>query len=64
MFGTNLGPLELALIALILLVLFGAKRIPALLSSLGEGVRELKRSFRSDSDPTESEREGPGNSQR
>ncbi len=44
----NIGSLEIALIALILLVLFGAKRIPALMGSIGEGIRELKNSFRSD----------------
>lgn len=48
MFGTNIGLMELGIIALILLVLFGAKRIPLLLGSIGHGIRELRQSFRND----------------
>ena len=55
MFG-NIGFLELALIALILLILFGAKRIPVLFGSIGQGVRELKRSFQSDDAASEADR--------
>jgi sec-independent protein translocase protein TatA len=47
MFG-NIGLLEIGIIALILLLLFGAKRIPLLMGSIGEGIRELKNSFRHD----------------
>jgi len=47
MFG-NIGLMEIGIIALILLLLFGAKRIPILMGSIGEGIRELKNSFRSD----------------
>jgi sec-independent protein translocase protein TatA len=38
----NLGPLEIALILLIVLLLFGAKRLPELGRSLGSGMREFK----------------------
>jgi sec-independent protein translocase protein TatA len=41
MFG--LGWTEILLIALIILLLFGAKRIPDLMRSLGKGVREFKK---------------------
>lgn len=41
MFG--LGPQELILIAIVFLVLFGAKRIPELMQGLGKGVREFKK---------------------
>ena len=41
----NIGFLEISIIALILLVLFGAKRIPALFASIGQGIRELKNSL-------------------
>jgi len=41
MFG--LGPQELILIALVILILFGAKRIPELMQGLGKGVREFKK---------------------
>ena len=46
MFG--LGLMELGIIALILLLLFGAKRIPAVMASFGEGIRELRNSFKRD----------------
>jgi sec-independent protein translocase protein TatA len=48
MFGTNIGLMELGIIAVILLVLFGAKRIPLLLGSIGEGIREFRDGFRKD----------------
>ena len=48
MFGTNIGLMELGIIALILLVLFGAKRIPLLLGSIGEGIRDFRDGFRKD----------------
>ena len=40
MFG--LGPWEIAIILLIVLVLFGAKRIPEVARGLGKGIREFK----------------------
>ena len=58
----NLGVLEISIIALILLVLFGAKRIPTLLASFGEGIRELKRSFDSDGISKRDEITGEGSS--
>ena len=41
MFGV--GWQEILLIVLIVLLLFGAKRIPEVMRSIGKGVRELKR---------------------
>lgn len=43
MFG-GLGPMELFIILVIVLVLFGAKRVPEIGASLGKGIREFKRS--------------------
>lgn len=40
MFG--IGPLELVLLLAILLILFGAKRLPEMGRSLGSGMREFK----------------------
>jgi sec-independent protein translocase protein TatA len=37
----NLGPGEILLIVLVLLLLFGAKRLPGLAKGLGQGIREL-----------------------
>ncbi|MCQ2181172.1 MAG: twin-arginine translocase TatA/TatE family subunit [Bacteroidales bacterium] len=41
LFG-SLGWPELLVIALIILLLFGAKRIPELMKSLGKGVKSFK----------------------
>ena len=38
----NIGPLELALILVIVVVLFGAKRLPELGKSLGKGIKEFQ----------------------
>jgi sec-independent protein translocase protein TatA len=45
MFG-GLGAGELMLILLVALLLFGAKRLPEIGSSLGKGIREFKGSIR------------------
>ena len=42
MFG-NLGFGELMVILVIVLVLFGAKRVPEISASFGKGIREFKR---------------------
>ena len=41
MFG-NIGPLEIAIVLIIALIVFGPKRLPELGSSLGRGIREFK----------------------
>ena len=38
----NIGPLELVVILVVVLLLFGAKRLPELGKSLGSGMREFK----------------------
>ena len=40
MFG--LGTPEIILIAIVILVLFGAKKIPDLMQGLGKGIKEFK----------------------
>ena len=42
MFG-NLGMGELVVVLIIVLVLFGAKRIPEISASFGKGIREFKK---------------------
>ena len=39
----GLGPQELIILLVIILLLFGASRIPALARSLGSGMREFRR---------------------
>ena len=41
MFG-GIGPEKILLLAVIVLLLFGAKRIPEIGSSFGKGIREFK----------------------
>ncbi len=48
MFG--LGPWELLLIFLAVLLLFGAKRLPEIAQGLGKGIREFKKSVKDTSD--------------
>lgn len=41
----NLGFTEIMLILVVVLLLFGAKRLPEVGSSIGKGIREFKRSL-------------------
>jgi sec-independent protein translocase protein TatA len=41
----NLGVWEILLIMVVVLLLFGAKRLPEVGSSIGKGIREFKRSI-------------------
>lgn len=49
------GPLELGLIFLAILLLFGAKRLPDIGKSLGKGIREFKNAIKGDDDSSSSE---------
>lgn len=46
----SLGPTEIILIAVLLLLLFGGRKIPELMKGLGEGLREFKKASRGDDD--------------
>jgi sec-independent protein translocase protein TatA len=46
----NIGPLELAIVLVIALVIFGPKRLPELGRSMGRGIREFKSSVSGDND--------------
>jgi sec-independent protein translocase protein TatA len=41
------GPTELLLIVLIVVIIFGARRLPELGKSLGEGIKNFKKSISS-----------------
>jgi sec-independent protein translocase protein TatA len=43
-----LGPGELILIALIIVIIFGARRLPELGKSLGQGIKNFKKSISSE----------------
>ncbi len=55
------GPLEMVVILLVILVLFGAKRLPEMGRALGEGIREFKKAIKqaSSDDSSESEKKKP-----
>jgi sec-independent protein translocase protein TatA len=44
----RIGTTEIILIVVVILILFGAKRIPQLMRSLGSGVREFKKGAKGD----------------
>ena len=44
MFG--MGPWELALIFLVVLLLFGAKRLPDIAQGMGKGIRQFKKAVK------------------
>jgi sec-independent protein translocase protein TatA len=43
----NIGPLEIIVVLIIVLVIFGPKRLPEMGRSLGRGIREFKNSVTS-----------------
>ena len=49
----SLGTPEIIFICLVILVLFGAKRIPEFMQGLGKGVREFKKAARDIQDEIE-----------
>jgi sec-independent protein translocase protein TatA len=56
------GPTELLLILLIVVIIFGARRLPELGKGLGEGIRNFKKGFggkENEDKKTESEKTNP-----
>ncbi len=47
----DIGAPELIIILIIVLVLFGGKKIPELTRSIGESIREFKKGMNGDEDP-------------
>lgn len=46
----NIGPLEIAIVLIIALLVFGPKRLPELGKSVGKGIREFKGSISGEDD--------------
>lgn len=53
----DIGPEKLILIVIVLLLLFGARRIPEIAQSLGKGIRTFKQSLGGDDVPHDLPRE-------
>ncbi len=49
----NVGPLEIAVVLIIVLIIFGPKRLPELGQSMGRGIREFKNSLTGEKDEDE-----------
>lgn len=45
-----IGPWQIALIVLAILLLFGGRKIPELMRGMGKGIKEFKEATRDDSD--------------
>jgi len=54
----NVGPLELIVVLIIALIVFGPKRLPELGRSLGRGIREFRGSVSGEKDEDEDEDSG------
>lgn len=54
----TIGPMELVIILVILLLLFGAKKLPELARSIGSSAKELKGAMRDDPESREKEKGG------
>lgn len=50
-----LGPTELILIALVVILLFGGRKIPELMKGIGQGMKEFKRASREGDMPEKTE---------
>jgi sec-independent protein translocase protein TatA len=53
----NIGPLELIVVLVIVLLIFGPKRLPSLGRQLGSGMREFKESITGKDDARDSDRD-------
>ena len=56
----ELSPWHWAIVIIVLVVLFGARRLPDAARSLGRSARILKSELRADDDPAPAEPEAPG----
>jgi len=57
-FLRGMGPLEIGLIVLIILIVFGVGRLPQVGGAVGKAIREFRKSQRGDYDSEESKPEG------
>lgn len=53
----NLGPTEIILIVLLVLLLFGGKKIPELMRGIGKGVRSFREGVDGKDEPADEKKE-------
>jgi sec-independent protein translocase protein TatA len=53
----SIGPMELVIILVIAMLLFGGKKIPELAKGLGEGIRNFKTSLKGDEEKVEEKKQ-------
>jgi sec-independent protein translocase protein TatA len=46
----SLGPTEMVIMLVIVLILFGGSRLPGLMKGMGEGIRNFKQGMNDDTD--------------
>lgn len=49
------GPWQIILIVLVILLLFGGRKIPELMKGIGQGMREFKKATKDEKKPEEKE---------
>jgi sec-independent protein translocase protein TatA len=49
------GPVEIIIIVLVIVLLFGGRKIPELMKGLGQGMREFKKASKGDTEKEEKE---------
>ncbi len=53
------GPMEIFVILLVILLLFGAKRLPEIGRALGEGIKEFKKAMKDATGGDDSDKKKP-----
>jgi sec-independent protein translocase protein TatA len=55
----SIGPTELILILLIVIIIFGARKLPDLGKSIGEGIKNFKKSMNTKDEPDSTKKPEP-----
>ena len=53
LFLGQMGPWQIAIIVMAILLLFGGKRIPELMKGLGSGIKEFKKGLKDEDEQTD-----------
>jgi len=55
----RIGPMELVLVLLIVVIVFGVGKLPEVGSALGKGIRDFKRGLNGDDEKAEASKDKP-----